>query len=322
MRFKITNFAGEKLICYTIIMNDQPAIELLDMTMLPLTERTLFFEDELMLADNFEPMSQIAEWQSLLAKGAFKIGFAVSALCTAGYVRVRRNFKECRIEASDLFVAFVGDIVECLEISKDCQIGVIVSKQDRMLDIAPSPMTVFFHKYMTKQSVFHFSSEEMSETMGIYHQMRRKIVQRDCQFARMALLGCIQMLGSIGCQWATDYCNDNKEEPKTDNSQQRIFDSFLELLKQHFREERMIEFYATKLSLTSKYLSGIVRQVSGLSAADWIKEYVIIEAQSLLKSKRYTVVQVADMLNFPNASFFGKYFKAATGCTPREFMLQ
>lgn len=62
-------------------------------------------------------------------------------------------------------------------------------------------------------------------------------------------------------------------------------------------------------------------QVSGRYAGDWINDYVILEAKALLKSKKYTVQQVCDMLNFSNPSFFGKFFKAAVECSPRKYML-
>ncbi len=35
---------------------------------------------------------------------------------------------------------------------------------------------------------------------------------------------------------------------------------------------------------------------------------VILEAKSLLGNKNFSVQQISDMMNFPNPSFFGKYF--------------
>lgn len=303
-------------------MNNQPAFEILDMKTLSRVERALTFEDELVLVDNFEPMSQDADLQSLLTKGAFKIDFIILAFCKVGYMRVKLNFKEFRIETNDLLIVSPGNIVECLEIGKDCQIALIANAGNNFLNDNTSPTLVFYCKYLAKLPLFHLTFKETSDVMEVYQQMRRKMTQPHSEFTRMALQGCIQMLVSIGCEWATNYCANNKEEPKTDKSRQKIFENFLELLKQHFREERTIEFYATKLCFTPKYFSGIVREVSGLSAADWIKESVIKEAKALLKSKRYTATQVSEILNFPSPSCFNNYFKAATGCTPREFMLQ
>jgi AraC-like DNA-binding protein len=32
-----------------------------------------------------------------------------------------------------------------------------------------------------------------------------------------------------------------------------------------------------------------------------------------------TINEISDTLGFPNASFFGKYFKQQLGCTPQEY---
>ena len=46
---------------------------------------------------------------------------------------------------------------------------------------------------------------------------------------------------------------------------------------------------------------------------------VLKEAKALLKSGRYSVQQVSDMLNFANQSFFGAYFKRSVGCSPSAY---
>ena len=74
--------------------------------------------------------------------------------------------------------------------------------------------------------------------------------------------------------------------------------------------------YADRLCLTSKYLVHIVLTQTGRYAADWIRDYVLLEAKAMLGSGQYTVQQVSDYLNFPNQSAFGVYFKRDTGCSP------
>ena len=39
----------------------------------------------------------------------------------------------------------------------------------------------------------------------------------------------------------------------------------------------------------------------------------------MLQSSEMTIQQIAAMLNFPNQSFFGKYFKRATGLSPKQY---
>lgn len=60
--------------------------------------------------------------------------------------------------------------------------------------------------------------------------------------------------------------------------------------------------------------------VSGRRPVEWIRDYVMLDAKALLKSGKYTVQQVSDMLNFPNQSFFGTYFKKESGVSPKAYM--
>ncbi|MBQ5724113.1 MAG: helix-turn-helix domain-containing protein, partial [Muribaculaceae bacterium] len=46
---------------------------------------------------------------------------------------------------------------------------------------------------------------------------------------------------------------------------------------------------------------------------------VILEAKVMLRSSNMTIQQIADELNFPSQSFFGKYFKKSVGVSPKEY---
>ena len=101
-----------------------------------------------------------------------------------------------------------------------------------------------------------------------------------------------------------------------------IVERFIELVRQHYREERQIGFYADKLCITPKYLSKLVKENTGRSAGEWIENHVILDARAMLQSSDMTIQQIAASLNFPNQSFFGKYFKRATGLSPKQYRNQ
>ena len=101
-----------------------------------------------------------------------------------------------------------------------------------------------------------------------------------------------------------------------------IVERFIELVRQHYREERQIGFYADKLCITPKYLSKLVKENTGRSAGEWIENHVILDARAMLQSSDMTIQQIATSLNFPNQSFFGKYFKRATGLSPKQYRNQ
>lgn len=98
-----------------------------------------------------------------------------------------------------------------------------------------------------------------------------------------------------------------------------LFDEFMSLLQQYNKRERNVSFYAKQLNITPKYLSSVVKEVSGKTAARWIDESVILEAKALLKYSGMSIQEIAYHLNFSTQSFFGKYFKQHTGTSPSRY---
>lgn len=94
---------------------------------------------------------------------------------------------------------------------------------------------------------------------------------------------------------------------------------FVKLVRAHYAMERSVAFYAEKLCISPKYLSLIVKQATGRSAARWIDEFVLMEAKNMLRYSGKNIQQIAYALNFSNQSSFGKYFKHLTGLSPTEY---
>ncbi len=116
--------------------------------------------------------------------------------------------------------------------------------------------------------------------------------------------------------------NHQGESAKNDRQRSRrsnYVKDFMALVHQHHRQERSVAFYAGKLYITPKYLSLLIKEATGRSAADWIDEFVILEAKNLLRFSGKNVQQIAYELNFSNQSSFGKYFKHITGMSPTEY---
>lgn len=95
--------------------------------------------------------------------------------------------------------------------------------------------------------------------------------------------------------------------------------AFMALIHEHYATERSLAFYADKLCISPKYLSTIIKESTSRSAAEWIDEYVMIEAKNMLRFSGMNIQQVAYALNFRNQSAFGKYFKHLAGMSPSQF---
>ncbi len=295
----------------------------LDVAMLPVMEHTLVFGNEFLLTDNFGlPLSAQMAREFTAAAYPFKININIMLFCTRGNMHVRLNLNEFYLRANQVLVMLPNTIGECLEFSNDCQLAMIAYSGNKFENGVNASYSIMFQKLLSRQPVIQLTYEEMEETLTIYASMRKKMEQVDFSFTYEALNGYMQVLFSNGYQWMTNRMRKEEKELKVESRQQVLFNRFLELIQKHYKEERSITFYADKLCLTPKYLSLTIHQASGRYAGEWIKDYVILEAKALLKSRLYTVQQISDTLNFANASFFGKYFKAATGYSPRKYMLE
>ena len=100
---------------------------------------------------------------------------------------------------------------------------------------------------------------------------------------------------------------------------EEICKELVQLVTQYYATERKAQFYADKLGISLQHLSTTVKQVTDKNVLDIISYVVIMDAKAKLKSTNMTIQEIAYSLNFPNASFFGKYFKRYVGMTPLDF---
>jgi len=101
--------------------------------------------------------------------------------------------------------------------------------------------------------------------------------------------------------------------------QEEIANRFRTLVFEHCNKERTVSYYADKLCITPKYLNTLAKETTGKSAWHFINEAVILEIKARLKSSSETILQISESMNFPNPSFFSKYFRKNTGMTPTEY---
>lgn len=86
--------------------------------------------------------------------------------------------------------------------------------------------------------------------------------------------------------------------------------------------ERSVEYYASCLGITPKYLSLVCKKRLGRNASKVIDDAVISKSKELLALPGLSVQEVAERMNFVSQSFFGKYFKQRTGVSPSRYKVQ
>ena len=100
---------------------------------------------------------------------------------------------------------------------------------------------------------------------------------------------------------------------------QRLFSDFIQLVNRDVRQQHQVEYYASQLCMAPRYFSTVIRGVSGKPPKEWIDDALLTQVKIELRYTGKTVIQISDDNNFPNPSFFSKFFKRLAGMTPLEF---
>lgn len=114
------------------------------------------------------------------------------------------------------------------------------------------------------------------------------------------------------------YCFKNPSEVDLNRSEQ-ILKSFISLLKENFKQQHTVTFYADKLNITPQYLTLIIKKLTGQTINEFIYEMIYSEARILLTRSDLTIQQIADELHFSDSSAFCKFFRRRSGVSPLKY---
>lgn len=117
------------------------------------------------------------------------------------------------------------------------------------------------------------------------------------------------------------YFSNNPVAAVSQDRDDAIFNQFLISVYEHCHRERTVQFYANEQHLSPYYFSTIIRGKSGKSALQWIENVTMTYARQYLNDSAMSIKQIAEHLNFPDQSTFGRYFKHREGCSPSEYRI-
>ena len=145
--------------------------------------------------------------------------------------------------------------------------------------------------------------------------------QHNDPYSAEIIRSMIRTLAYKVCRIIARHVETGASEATSRSRNEEYFNQFMGVLARHYMQQRSVGFYAGQLNLTPKYLTTIIRKTSGRTAVQWIDDYVVLEAKNLLKYSTMSIQEISYYLNFPNQSFFGKYFRNHTGMTPSAYRM-
>ena len=239
---------------------------------------------------------------------------------TEGETSVSFNLHEFKLKKDSIFIFTPKNVLQ-VNSQQYFKADVIAISPDfmRRINIDIKNMMPLFLKFVENPALT-LTPEESRSMRGMIAQIERETRGPETHFSFDIVSGLIAAtiykVGDIMYHYLAEH---PEGQNNSHNRAEEYFKQFTHLLGEHFREERSVGFYARQLCITPKYLTTLIKRISGQSVSEWIDNYVILEAKTLLKYSTMSIQEIAYYLNFPNQSFFGSYFKRNTGMSPSQY---
>lgn len=268
------------------------------------------FGDKIRLFDNFADMPKFAT--------PARLNIILLAVCSEGKIDVSIDMRNFCLKPSSLLVLRPGHILNSYEVSDNFKGFFIALDGDILSEALPSfSKIVSCAIYFLNNPMIELSERELADQLEFFALIRRKMDDTHILYHDNIVRALCE---SLFYETLSLYSSHIKDIGKVGRRKVELLFNFVTLVEQNYREHRDVAFYADQLCVSPKHLTSVLKDTSNRTALQWIDSYVILEAKMLLKDQHMSVKEVSLRLNFPNQSFFGKYFKKATGLSPREYI--
>lgn len=235
-------------------------------------------------------------------------------ICVNGSAKIKINYQEYKITTNNLFVIFPKHIFSIWECSPDLDIKTVLISLDFLYHSPITPNLDLF-KSVDMYPCIKLDKKQLNDILKIY-----SVAQRYNNFTEK-LSNQIQttLTLSITLMITACFANQQSNINASHSRQECLTRNFFKLLLKFYETEKRVSFYASKLCITPKYLTMVVKSVTNHSAQNWINEVVLIEAKRLIRITELTIQQISEKLHFSTASSFVRFFRIHTGYTPLEY---
>lgn len=176
-----------------------------------------------------------------------------------------------------------------------------------------------FWDYALKEALF-LSAKEEATILGIIRAMEQEYAANLDRFSKPIIVSHLESL----LQYADRYYH--RQFLTREKANHEVLERLETLLHAYFDTANVAErgvptvhYVADSLGLSPKYLSNLLRVVTGQNTQQHIHAQLIAKAKEKLSTTTLTVSEIAYELGFEHVPSFSKLFKAKTSLSPGEF---
>mgnify|MGYP002621225641 FL=1 len=292
--------------------------------------RPVSFGEFAFLADNYHwdnnPVDAATHFRTLIEQTPFPVypdTLSIIMCCTGSF-----SLTSCGVRLSagqrDAIITLGGQPVEAVQISRDCKIIFFSGRSkyfNTQIDLDDANRILRHALELRHPFLFHLTLKEFRATEKLYFSAKEFLQMSPEQTKGGIISGYARILSTlIAARVKQEEEEEKGEESPVSGVNRTLLASFLDNVRNNCRKERGVAFYSSLANLTPKYFAKQIRKLSGKSPGAIIEEYTMAEAKTLLSSKKYSVKEVSNLMNFSSPSSFCKYFKAAEGIAPGQYM--
>lgn len=248
-------------------------------------------------------------------KQSCRLQAGIFAICREGQMKATINLIDYEIKPNDLIVLLPGTIIQFRERTEKVRLCFAGFSSSCLERINLLNSIVSSYSRIIECPVIELDNN-VAEYLKDYFSLLTKVTcneqfEMSFELTELALKSILTGVDQIYKKypWNT----------RTITRKEEICRELVSLVTQHYTHERRAQFYAKQLGISLQHLSTTVKQVTGKNVLDLIAYIVIMDAKAKLKSTNMTIQEIAYALNFPSASFFGKYFRRYVNMSPIEY---
>ena len=272
--------------------------------------------DELVVMENFGslPKSEI----SLDSHGLIVI-------CTEGMAQFDYDGQLIQLHKNDLYLYMAHSVVTKFMSSPDFNCRQIWFSRSELWNINMySEVSLADLTYLKQHPLVHLSDDDVT-LLDDYFQLlcRRMRDQKPSLYLEIVRSLVSTMMLEMLCMFRADKEQEAQADFQEDNTsgfhRRRLADKFMRLVEQSDGRIRRVDDFASELNVTPKYLSTLLKETMNRRPSVIIQLFTMKAIERRLRFTDMTMQEIANDLNFPNASFFGKYVKEHLGMTPMDY---
>lgn len=227
------------------------------------------------------------------------------------------DMKDMRAQKNDLTVFLPGHIIRPLEHSEDYEHAWLLFDPSKFAD-SEKKFSADELNVLYQVPIFHLTDEQAQSLMSMLSVINYIVSRTEEELPNKHHL--LEQQLSLAYELYMSIRREHDQAWGKDRMG-HIYLKFCDLVVEHHREERNVNYYAELLGYDPRYFSKIFRDYNnGTSPLAWIQNYITTRAKRMMdENPRVTVKEMAFALGFPTTANFCRYFKTATNMTPQQY---